>query len=60
MQHWNLKFDTLKLKFCIVYIIIIYIIYIILLLFTYTTDFMSTPHLSFPDYVTGPSPSIGT
>ena len=45
----ELKFDTLKLKFCTVYILL----YQFVIFFTYTTDFMSTPRLCFPDYLKG-------
>ena len=45
----NLKFDTLKLKFCTVYIFL----YQFVVFFTYTPDFMSTPRLSCPDYLKG-------
>ena len=48
-QPLNLKFDTLKLKFCTMYILL----YQFVVFFTYTMDFMSAPRLSFPDRLKG-------
>ena len=45
----DVKFDTLKLKFCTVYILLCQFV----IFFTYTTLFMSAPRLSFPDYLMG-------
>ena len=43
------KFDTLKLKFCTMYILLCQFV----VFFTYTTDFMPTARLSFPDCLKG-------
>ena len=45
----ELKFDTLKLKFCTMHILLCQFV----VFFTYTTDFVSTPRLSFPDDLKG-------
>ena len=43
----NLKFDTVQLKVCTVNILLYQFVVL------YTTDFMSTPRLSFSDYLKG-------
>ena len=55
-KNLYLKFDTLKLRFCTVYMFLCQL----RIFFTYPTDFMSCPRLSFVDYLKGDTHLVGT